>query len=112
MSEHTKTPWKLYKAKLRPDISDVVIIEVQDRNGKSIIKWGGFDGQKNRDANAAFIVRACNSHDDLLAALRLCLPVMEVDAEMSHFLQGFARQENENDRVLARVKAAIEEVER
>ncbi len=90
MSEHTKTPWKLYKAKLRPDISDVVIVEVQDQNGKSIIKWGGFDGQKNRDTNAAFIVRACNSHERLVMACERAKLILE--SEDTHYKGEPARE--------------------
>jgi hypothetical protein len=48
----------------------------------------------------------------LLAALRLCLPVMEVEAKTSHFLQGFARRDTEVDRILARVNRVIGEAEK
>lgn len=46
------------------------------RNGRIICKMDRV-GQKPRDpeseANAAFIVRACNAHDDLLAACKAAL---------------------------------------
>ena len=49
--------------------------------------------------------------DDLLAALRLYLPVMEAYAEASHLTDGFRPRENKNDRILKRVKDAIERAE-
>ena len=54
---HTPTPYKIgYHA------HDGIRIEV---NGCSIANvWG-----KNNEANAEFIVRACNSHDELVGAL-------------------------------------------
>jgi hypothetical protein len=48
---------------------------------------------------------------DLLAALRLCLPIMVANTEASHLTDGFRQRENENDRILARVKKVIEEAE-
>jgi hypothetical protein len=64
--KHAPTPWKI-EAKKRPygsegsyniafcgDISDGI----------------GYIGQIYNRANAAFIVRACNAHDDLLAACK------------------------------------------
>ena len=44
---------------------------------------------------------------DLLAALRLCLPVMEAHTAASHLTDGFRPRENENDRILDRVREAI-----
>jgi hypothetical protein len=51
MAEHTKTPWRLV--------------------GKSVIRdeegWIATVERRNRDANAAFIVRAANCHAELVA---------------------------------------------
>ena len=49
--------------------------------------------------------------DNLLAALKLCLPVLTVNAELSHFLQGFAMMETKEDRILKRVRDVIERAE-
>jgi len=49
------------------------------KNNKEVIKWTGFDSSdypKNALANAEFIVRACNSHESLLAALEAILNSM------------------------------------
>lgn len=48
---------------------------------------------------------------DLLAALKLCLPVMEAHTEASHLTDGFRPRENANDRILRRVKDVIEKAE-
>jgi len=47
----------------------------------------------------------------LLAALKMCLPVMEVEAKASHLTDGFRPMRNKNDDILDRVKAAIKEGE-
>lgn len=70
MSEHTPTPWKTGH---RGDNT----LAIYGRSNKTPISVfhdeGGefpeyFD-KKRKDANAEFIVRACNVHDDLVAAL-------------------------------------------
>jgi oligoribonuclease (3'-5' exoribonuclease) len=49
---------------------------------------------------------------DLLAALRLCLPVMEAHCEASHLTDGFRPRINKNDHILSKIKAAIERGEK
>jgi hypothetical protein len=59
-AEHTPTPWRLAgQATLRTDIGHSPSDE-----------WIGSVHWRNRAANAEFIVRAANAHDDLVAALR------------------------------------------
>jgi pyrroloquinoline quinone (PQQ) biosynthesis protein C len=62
-TQHTSGPWRTFDA-----FTDVEI--VTDRptanETESIVQ---FKGQSNARANAAFIVRACNSHADLIQAL-------------------------------------------
>lgn len=55
-------PWRVYHAPLRPQLSKSKIIEIQDRDGKAVIPWGGFDNSdvKNRLAIAKFIVGIVN----------------------------------------------------
>ena len=70
--KHTPGPWKHIRGRLRPRFS-TTINEIQDSQGNPIVNWQGFD-DSNRPkgvhaANARFIVRACNAHEDLLAAL-------------------------------------------
>ncbi len=48
---------------------------------------------------------------NLLAALQLCLPIMEAHTEASHLTDGFRPRVNKNDHILAKVKAAIEKGE-
>ena len=72
--KHTELPWKLYQEKFRPEISDKVVVEIQDANGSAIIPWGAFDAanqpKKERMGNYRLIVRACNCHYQLLEALQ------------------------------------------
>lgn len=49
---------------------------------------------------------------DLLSALRLCLPIMEAHTGASHLTDGFKPRINKNDRILAKVNAAIEKGEK
>lgn len=73
-AEHTPTPWLIDE-----DVFDEDEIEItsQDRLDNSMcgiatIQVGGFneDVEAQKRADAAFIVRSANCHDDLVAALR------------------------------------------
>jgi aspartate/glutamate racemase len=63
-AQHTETPWRVFDV-----FSDVEI--VADRptanETESIVQ---FKGQQNARANAGFIVRACNTHADLIEAMQ------------------------------------------
>jgi hypothetical protein len=69
MVRHTPTPWKLF------DEGDTTaILATTKRPPKNeVVHWSGFDAShfsgKAAKANAAFIVRAVNSHDALIKAL-------------------------------------------
>lgn len=72
MSEYTPTPWEVYTVKDQyPGIEAL--------NGTfSIVVWGdskiesdcGVQGRTPEEANAEFIVRAVNSHEALVEALK------------------------------------------
>lgn len=69
MSKHTSTPWELF------DRNGIVAVRnPRTRSKKSeIVFWTGFDSShfpKQAKANAAFIVKAVNSHDALVKALQ------------------------------------------
>lgn len=68
MTQHTRTPWRT-----DPDYCN----DIQTSDGKLTIAsiWHEEGGPwlpplEEAEANAAFIVRACNAHDDMLSALR------------------------------------------
>lgn len=65
MAKHTRLPWKAYYA------SNGVLLGIGDKHAGGITDdQGGLWGYgKEKAANAEFIVRACNSHYDLLEAL-------------------------------------------
>jgi hypothetical protein len=65
----------------------------------------------NIEEQQKFIDPIIQENTDILAALRLCLPVFEAHTEASHLTDGFRPRENENDRILARVKKVIESAE-
>jgi hypothetical protein len=62
-AQHTPGPWRVCTAFVDPEI---VSDHATPLTIESIVQ---FKGQQNALANAAFIVRACNSHERLLAAL-------------------------------------------
>lgn len=69
MSKHTPTPWALFS-------SNGTIAIKNPRSQKSyneIVFWTGFDAShypEQAEANAAFIVKAVNSHDTMMTALQ------------------------------------------
>ena len=64
-SKHTPTPWRVFTGFADPEI---VSDKPTARETESIVQ---FKGQRNAVADAHFIVRACNSHAPLVAALDL-----------------------------------------
>ena len=69
---HTKGPWKVDKVKNR----------LYGENNTSVIynfppQVGPTDNDQEQEANAEFIVRACNSHYDLLEACEMMLRLIE-----------------------------------
>ena len=64
MSKHTKLPWEVFSR--GGGFAGM-------SRGKPVVSWTGFDSsmyQRQNEANAKFIIRACNSHDLLLEALK------------------------------------------
>jgi hypothetical protein len=81
MAEHTKTPWRLDFLEIHDRRYGLNGIVSADDESRLLIKGSGgaesytrfiakFDKAVEDEANAAFIVRAVNLHDDLVAALR------------------------------------------
>lgn len=76
MSEHTPTPWRL--PKVPAEAPDATI--VCDADGGSIADCtpaGPWIPEEQAEANAAFIVRAVNSHDALVKAIHDYLAVFD-----------------------------------
>ena len=71
MSEHTPTPWeaRFIPAQAGQD-STYEIVRTGCDTAIATVHWPGLP----LEADAEFIVRAVNSHDDLLAALELVAP--------------------------------------
>ena len=87
MSQHTPTPWTVDEALARDNRvisgpNGEVVVEVAatlDHDSTSDLLV-----DHERDANAAFIVRACNAYDDLLAALREIVRLADANATDQH----------------------------
>lgn len=69
MAEHTPTPWKASGNGIHKGIRCVATTDYIDRRSGEEFK--------EACANAEFIVRACNAHDDLLAACEAICGVFE-----------------------------------
>ena len=69
-TKHTPTPWEITNS----GYDDNLIYKIQIGTSARTIAYAySSDGDKQREqvANAAFIVHACNMHDELVAALRV-----------------------------------------
>lgn len=70
---HTPTPWEVDESGIQVDAANGSATSIAfcagTRPGKN---WSGTDyaTKRHQQANAAFIVRACNAHEQLVAALR------------------------------------------
>lgn len=74
-TQHTPTPWHVWSQGLETKVRSGVDLNIASTHGIS-----------SKD-NAAFIVRACNAHDELVAALRVCADRLE---EMANGKELFA----------------------
>lgn len=101
-SKHTPTPWKTDRRNgnfnkgiidirpLAPNCCDLVdsnrlIATVNPKYNPITISAG------EADANAKFIVRACNAHDDLVAALERFVNIYQSSLEL-HFGEEHSKQ--------------------
>jgi len=76
MNKHTPTPWTVQQS---DHVGGLLIKPVP---GQVVAQC---DEGSEMEANAAFIVRAVNAHDDLVAALKNCAPYYAVMGEATIF---------------------------
>ena len=79
-TKHTPTPWKAGHYITSPDkvIMDSIGMAIANMNM----------AERNTEANAAYIVHACNAHDELVAALESMI-------KLADWYAGFAPVSNE-----------------
>ena len=70
----TPGPWKIVSSRANTAMGAPVENEIHG-DGYVVARLGRFYTD-TQEANAAFIVRSCNAHDDLVAALRLAMPIV------------------------------------
>ncbi len=68
-TKHTPTPWKQ-----SPDFM------IEGKNGDYVCRMDASEGRQHH-ANAAFIVKAVNAHNELVGRLEACLAYMESDSD-------------------------------
>lgn len=92
MSEHTSVPWNLAKER-KPMIATprwVPEAEIRGKGGMRIVVRLGKLTSAEAEANAEFIVQACNAHEDLLGALKQLSAALD-DFDFDPALQAAAR---------------------
>ena len=71
--KHTPLPWRVEtKAITHPDIGDVAVVYMINNADESVYE---------QEANAKFIVRACNSHYELLEACKEAYELVKNECE-------------------------------
>jgi hypothetical protein len=94
MSAHTPTPWQV-----EGSIYEHMAAGIRGGSNRAIAQvWKGPRGH----ANAEFIVRACNAHDDLVAALKAIVDHNE--ASYSSEFELFATHVREAKKALAKAE--------
>jgi len=79
MAEHTPTPWHTEPGDIPGTLS------IRGPNGQAIASFGNqrrWLSTTEVVANAEFIVRACNAHDDLLAACKAAHRILTEDGSL------------------------------
>lgn len=101
MSTHTPTPWKTeYENEYGPEY------ELLGPDGILVLQyeWNS-DRQAEVEANASFVVRAVNCHDDLVAALKASRQWVEANTAQVRGLSAQAAAPGEA--MLAQIDSAI-----
>ena len=76
--QHTPLPWRTARAGERIGFADAHITGANRRPvATTLYPLAKSDWRAEDEANARFIVQACNAHDELLAACRLAIPELE-----------------------------------
>ena len=86
MKEHTKVPWESWPAKIPNGTEQSMDYGILDGDGELIAECFEKVGRTSEgrfierpaNANAAFIVRACNAHEQLVAALEKAVETIKV----------------------------------
>jgi len=99
--KHTPTPWETSDA-FGPAESGTCIKAAADDN--MIASCTGYYGRATTIANAEFIVRACNSHDQLVAALWHAEAALSSCYDMTRWP---ADGTTDQDKALSDVRAAL-----
>ena len=108
MSKHTAGPW----------FADHLIVSAEVYGHPDPIAMMAVNGGRGDEAlaNAQFIVRACNAHEDLLAALKALVDWQGVEHQAAAGPDGDAEDCPEDDTcrcpIVAQVNAAIAKAER
>jgi hypothetical protein len=109
-TKHTPTPWFTQR-----DSWSTVYIEARIRPGtlQEIAACGPTEnGSDEQEANAAFIVRACNAHEQLVDALRQGRVAIDVlMAQLIEVDPSFKPTQSAAWPALVAIKAALEKVE-
>lgn len=93
MAEHTKTPWRVERGTdliwgaCNPDDMTTYGMGYAIVCGTTSSYTGGKPSIDEREANAAFITKACNSHDALVKALEQARDVLGRIADLSTALR-------------------------
>lgn len=82
---HTKLPWEVVKSQ---DGDGMQIAAIQSTTGEWVCDGDSWIGKESR-ANAEFIVRACNSHQELVEALEAA--ERELRDAASYFATAYTR---------------------
>lgn len=101
---HTELPWE---AGSQATLSDPRMVYCNDATGQRVADCTGeylFHTDEVMRANAAFIVRACNAHYQMLEALKNVLGSLETTLEFAH-TQGGAKL-LPSEKTAARIDAA------
>lgn len=103
---HTPLPWKV---RSHPDLGSFVEAKIPGKPyGQEILGDDYFD-ELSRDADCEFIVRACNHHAELLAALedvKNTLSVVLESRELDSTQFAFSRIREQRDKLRTAIRSA------
>jgi hypothetical protein len=111
-TKHTALPWVANKARIeQPDMPGFNGSRYRIADAYSSDVLACTPKFKEAQANAAFIVTACNSHYEMLDALKRCTAEIAKEAHRLQFVLGAHERSDVLDRLVQEANAAISKAE-
>ena len=90
--KHTPTPWESNNNLLKTDALIEIFSDKDEMGEKPIADVYSYENFDEAEANAAFIVRACNCHDELVKTIKVLSESLQEAVSLTSVNRGYNRR--------------------